>query len=86
MVPGQPAGLSKEACLYAGADWLSSSVSQRVARSQVQLQFSNCSATDSDNVFRQPTVLKDVGVQRGSRQRCVCRCVCVCVGGGDEDL
>ena len=25
--------LSKEACLYAGADWLSPSVSQRVARS-----------------------------------------------------
>ena len=30
MVLGQSAGLSKEACLYAGADWLSSSVSQKV--------------------------------------------------------
>ena len=30
----QPAGLSKEACLYAGADWLSFSVIQKVARGQ----------------------------------------------------
>ena len=27
--------LSKEACLYAGADWLSSSVGQRVAGAQL---------------------------------------------------
>ena len=34
MVLGQSAGLSKEACSFASADWLSSSVSQRVARGQ----------------------------------------------------
>ena len=28
MLLGQPAGLSKEVCLYAGADWLSSSIYQ----------------------------------------------------------
>ena len=38
MVLGQPNGLSKEARLYAGADWLSSPVSQRVARGQLQSQ------------------------------------------------
>ena len=31
---GQPAGLSKEACLYTAADWLNSSVSRSVARGQ----------------------------------------------------
>ena len=31
---GETAGLSKEACLYTGADWLSSSVRQRVAKGQ----------------------------------------------------
>ena len=35
VVIGQPAGLSKEACLYADSDWLSLSVSHRVARSQL---------------------------------------------------
>ena len=34
-VRGQPTGLSKEACLHAGADWLSSTVSQRVVRDQL---------------------------------------------------
>ena len=32
IVLGQPGGLSKEVFLYAGADWLSSSVCHRVAR------------------------------------------------------
>ena len=32
VVLGQPTGLSKQACLCAGADWLGSSVSQRVAK------------------------------------------------------
>ena len=32
MVLGKPAGLFKEAFLYAGTDWSSSSVSQRVAK------------------------------------------------------
>ena len=31
----QRAGLSKEACLYAGAEWLNSSVSQSLAKSQL---------------------------------------------------
>ena len=35
VVLGQPASLSKGACLYMVADWLSSSVSQRVARGQM---------------------------------------------------
>ena len=35
MVLGQPAGFSKEACLYMGADWLSSSVCHRVVRGQL---------------------------------------------------
>ena len=35
IVPGQPTSLSKEACLYAGADWLSLCVSQRVAKSNL---------------------------------------------------
>ena len=34
MVFGQPAGLSKEARLYAGAAWLSTSVSRRVLQGQ----------------------------------------------------
>ena len=34
MVLKLPAGLSKEACLYAGADWQSLSVSQKAARGQ----------------------------------------------------
>ena len=34
VVPGKPARLSKEACLYASTDWLSSYVSQRVATGQ----------------------------------------------------
>ena len=46
--------LSKEACLYTGADWLSSSVSQRVARGQLSLcpfveqtykKFAHCSVS-----------------------------------------
>ena len=32
MLIGQPADMSKEASLHAGADWLSSYVSQKVAR------------------------------------------------------
>ena len=35
MVPGQPAGLSKEEYLYASADWLSSFLSQRLATGQL---------------------------------------------------
>ena len=36
MVLGRPAALSKEKCSYAGADWLCSAVSRRVARGQLQ--------------------------------------------------
>ena len=32
---GQSLGLSKRVCLYAGTDWLSSYVSQRVVRGQM---------------------------------------------------
>ena len=35
VVLGQPAGLSKEACLYAGAEWLTVFVSRRMARGQL---------------------------------------------------
>ena len=34
-IPGQPADLSKEACLRKGVDWSSSSVSERVAKGQL---------------------------------------------------
>ena len=37
IILGQPAGLSQEACLHAGADWLRSSVNQWVARGQYKL-------------------------------------------------
>ena len=43
-VVGQLSGLSKEACLYAGADWLSSSVGQGGDRSTVGV--SNCASSN----------------------------------------
>ena len=36
MVLGHVAGLSEKACLYAGADWLSSLVNQRLVSGQLQ--------------------------------------------------
>ena len=45
----QPAGVIKEACLYAGADWLSSSVSQRVARGHITITV-HCSELRSPHI------------------------------------
>ena len=49
MVHGQPASLSKEACLYVGADWLSPSLSQTVTRGQCNAQSCNRKGPERNN-------------------------------------
>ena len=53
MVLGQPAGLPEEAYLYASADWLSSSVSQRiVSGQQISMYESNGKCLSGGSIVR----------------------------------